>query len=75
MPYPVFTLKHNPEKTDPNYYKIFLQQHQLSTDDVIYFENNLEAVESARSTGIITHHYDPTLKDLESLKIFLDENL
>ena len=25
MPYEVFTLKHNPEKTDPKYYKIMLE--------------------------------------------------
>ncbi|MDR0282560.1 MAG: hypothetical protein LBI53_04615 [Candidatus Peribacteria bacterium] len=27
MPYSVFTLKHNPEKTDPTYYTTFLKTY------------------------------------------------
>jgi FMN phosphatase YigB (HAD superfamily) len=75
MPYSVFTLKHNPEKTDPTYYTTFLKTYWLQPEEVIYFENKLKAVESARSIGITTHHYDPQLKDIKSLKNFLDENL
>ena len=30
MPYEVFTLKHNPEKTDPKYYETMLQHFGLS---------------------------------------------
>lgn len=74
-PYKVFTLKHNPEKTDPEYYKILLTSHDLSCDDVIYFEHNPDAVKSAESVGIKTHFYDHTKQDLEALKEFLDTNL
>ena len=52
MPYEVFTLKHNPEKTDPNYYEIMLKIFELNPDDVVYFEHNPEAVKSAQSVGI-----------------------
>ena len=38
MPYEVFTLKHNPEKTHPEYYKKMLEYFGLTKDDVIYFE-------------------------------------
>lgn len=75
MPYEVFTLKHNPEKTDPKYYEMMLKHFGLSKDNVAYFEHNENAVKSAQSVGIKTHHYDPDRKDLEALKNFLTENL
>ena len=75
MPYEVFTLKHNPEKTNPKYYEIMLEHFDLSKDDVIYFEHNSEAVKSAQSVGITTYYYDNDIRDLESLKKFLDKNL
>mgnify|MGYP001568728211 FL=1 len=75
MPYEVFTLKHNPEKTDPKYYETMLEHFGLSKDDVIYFEHNKNAVKSAESVGIKSYHYDPEKKDLEALKNFLTDNL
>lgn len=73
--YPVFTLKHNPEKTDPSYYKKMLEKFGLQAQDVIYFEHSQEAVESAKSVGINTYFYDHTKQDLDGLKAFLDDNL
>jgi len=75
MPYEVFTLRHNPEKTDPEYYKALLDKFSLNKDEVIYFEHSIEAVKSAQSIGINSYYYDNNKKDLESLKNFLDENL
>ena len=75
MPWEVFTLKHNPEKTNPEYYKIMLRKLSLNTEDVIYFEHNPGAVKSAQSVGITTFYYDNDKKDLTALKQFLDENL
>ena len=75
MPYEVFTLKHNPEKTDPKYFDIMLQHFSLSKDGVVYFEHNPEAVKSAESVGIKSYYYDPEMKDLQALKKFLDQNL
>ncbi len=75
MPYEVFTLKHDPNKTDPEYYKTFLDEYSLDPSDVIYFEHSQEAVESAKSLGIATFFYDPNNKDLSALKEFLDSNL
>jgi HAD superfamily hydrolase (TIGR01509 family) len=75
MPYEVFTLKHNPEKTDPGYYETMLKHFGLRKDDVIYFEHNPEAVKSAQSLGITSYYYDNSKKDLEALKAFLDKNL
>ena len=75
MPYEIFTLKHNPEKTDREYYEKMLENFGLDKDDVLYFEHNEDAVKSARSVGIRTYHYDKDKKDLKELRKFLDENL
>ena len=74
-PYEFFTLKHNPDKIDPEYFKILLEKFSLNKNEVIYFEHNIYAVKSAQSIGINAYFYDENKKDLESLKKFLDENL
>lgn len=74
-PYEVFTLKHNPEKTDPTYFKILLEKFSLTPDDVVYFEHNPEAVKSAESLGITSYFYDHTKEDIPSLKKFIDSNI
>jgi len=75
MPYEFFTLKHNPEKTDPKYYETMLSYFGFSKDDVVCFEHNPDAVKSAQSVGIVTHYYNNDKKDLKSLKNFLGKNL
>ena len=75
VPYEVFTLKHNPEKTDPKYFRFLLDKYGLTVNDVVYFEHNRDAVESARSLGINTYFYDHTKENMVSLKQFLDQNL
>lgn len=75
MPYEVFTLKHNPNKVDPKYYEILLEDIGLSNDDVVYFEHDLEAVKSAQSVGVKTFFYDSDKKDLAGLRQFLKENV
>lgn len=74
-PYEVFTLKHNPEKTDPKYFKILFEKYGLKAEDVVYFEHNKEAAKTAESVGITTYFYDHTKEDMNALKQFLDENL
>ncbi len=73
MPYEVFTLQHNPEKSNPEYFDIFLHKNNLTAKDVIYFEHDLAAINSANSVGINTHHYDESKQDLHALKNFLDQ--
>lgn len=75
MPYEVFTLKHNPEKTDPAYFHTLLTHLGLSADDAVYFEHNPDAVKSAQSAGVVSYHYDPEKHDLTALKSFLDANI
>src|SRR3972149_909018 len=75
MPYEVFTLKHDPEKTDPKYYETMLAHFGLSAAGVVYFEHNPEAVKRAASIGIKSYYYDHKKKDLVALRAFLDENL
>ena len=75
IPYELFTLKHDPEKTDPKYFEILLEKYDLKPADVIYFEHNPDAVKSAESVGIVSYFYDENKKDLVGLKNFLDKNL
>lgn len=75
MPYEVFTLQHNPEKTDPKYYESMLKHFNLTKEDVLYFEYSQEAVKSAQSVGVNTYFYDNDKKDLIGLKEFLNKNL
>ncbi len=75
VPYEVFTLKHNPEKTAPEYFKILLEKYSLKPEDVVYFEHNAEAAKTAESIGITTYFYDHTKEDMEALKQFLDKVL
>lgn len=75
MPYEVFTLKHNPEKTDPKYYEAMLLHFGLSKEEVVYFEHNMAAVSSAEKAGIKTYYYNPEKKDLVALKNFLKGNV
>jgi len=75
MPWEVFTLKHDPEKTNPLYFKKLLEHYELKENEVVYFEHNPDAVKSAKSVGIISYYYDENKKDLEGLKKFLDNNL
>lgn len=75
MPYPVFTLKHDPEKTNPKYFEILLNKYKLQTNDVVYFEHNPEAAKTAEAVGIKTYFYDHTKQDIDALKTFLDNNL
>jgi len=75
LPYELYTLKHNPDKTDPKYFESMLENFKLKPKDVIYFEHNLDAVRSAQSKGITSHHYDSEKRDLVALKLFLDKEL
>lgn len=74
MPYPVFSLAHNPNKTDSDYFVKMLQHFNLKTEEVVYFEHNPDAVASAKSIGITTFHYNK-LENLDNLTIFLNSNL
>lgn len=73
--YELFSLSHNPNKTDPLYYKKMLEHFNLSPHDVLYFEHNEAAVKSARSLKINTFHYNPEKRDLKALKHFIDMNI
>lgn len=75
MPYKVFTLKHNPEKTDPKYYETMLKYFDLDINSVICFEHSQNAVNSARSVGIATYFYDNGKRDVMALREFLIKNL
>ncbi|MBT4941666.1 MAG: HAD-IA family hydrolase [Candidatus Magasanikbacteria bacterium] len=74
-PYEVFTLKHDPEKSDPAYYTTMLKHFDLAPEDVVYVEHNEVAVESARSVGITTFHYDALKRDVGDVGVFLEKHI
>ena len=75
VPYEIFTLKHDPEKTDLEYYRKMLAEYQLAAEDTIYFEHDAEAVSSAESVGIKTHFWDKDERRLKGLEQFLKSSL
>ena len=75
VPYDVFTLKHDPEKTDPKYFEILLGEYSLAKNDVVYFEHDPEAAKTAEAFGIKTYFYDSAKQDVSALKEFLISNL
>ncbi len=75
LPYPVFTMKHNPDKPDSAYFKTMLMHFTLQPENCVYFEHNRDAVESAQSVGITSYHFDHKERNVEALKTFLDSNL
>ena len=75
MPYEVFTLKHDPEKTDSAYYKTMLKHFNLMPEEVIYFEHNPNAAASAESVGIKTYVWNPATLPLEDLRTFLRDSV
>lgn len=50
-----------------------LEYFNLKVEDVVYFEHNPKAVESAESIGVKTYFYDNDVKNLVGLKGFLDK--
>ena len=68
-------MKHDPEKTDSKYFQVLMQKYDLKPEDIVYFEHNKDAVESAMSLGINSFYYDPTHKNLDKLKTFLDSSV
>lgn len=75
LPYEVFTLKHNPDKTNPEYFRKMLSHFNLKPEGVIYFEHSNDAVKSAQSVGITSYYYDKEKRDMKTLKAFIDQNL
>ncbi len=67
----IFSLKGNPEKTSPEYFKEFLKKHKLQPEDIIYFDHKEENIKSAKSIGIISELY----KNNKEAKEFVENNL
>ena len=74
MPYPVFSLAHNPNKTNSSYFEQLLSNYSLTNTEAVYFEHNEEASKAAQSLNIKTLWLKKGGSLIE-LKQFLDNNL
>lgn len=75
MPYPVFSLAHKPDKVDPVYFWNLIEKFWLNSRNIVYFEHNIDAVNSAKMLGIETFHYQKWEDNISELKIFFEKNL
>ena len=71
MPYNVFSLSHNPEKTDLKYFETLCEKYQLNPNDLLYIEHNKESYNTAILFGIKSFLYEG---DNISVKDFLIKN-
>jgi FMN phosphatase YigB (HAD superfamily) len=49
LPYDMYSMEHEPDKTDELYFKSLLEKFNLQAQEVVYFEHNLESVAAASS--------------------------
>ena len=75
LPFPLYTMNHHPDKTDPYYFESLLKDYELQAEDTIYFEHNADAVASAASVGIKAYWFDKSERDLDKLREFIKTSL
>lgn len=75
LPYPLYSMNHHPDKTDPYYFECLLNAYDLKSEDTLYFEHNADAVASAASVGVKAYWFDKDLRDLNKLRHFLEASL
>lgn len=75
LPYPLFTQHFSPLKTESQYFYNLFSEYDLQSSQVIYFEHDLKAVNTASSLGIVSYHYDYEKRDLVALEKFLQDNI
>lgn len=75
LPYPIFTLKHNPNKDNPHYFKTLLEKYNLIAENCLYFDHNQNAISSAESIGINSLLFEYNKTSIQVLQDFLDNRL
>ena len=75
LPYKVFSLKHNPDKSEVSYYKIMFKTLELKAEETIYFDHNIIAVNNAQKVGIKSMLYVDDSSSLINLERFIKQNL
>jgi HAD superfamily hydrolase (TIGR01509 family) len=75
LPYPLYSMNHHPDKTDPYYFECLLKAYDLKAEDTLYFEHNADAVASSASAGITAYWFNKNNRDLDKLRQFLESSL
>jgi leucyl-tRNA synthetase len=68
----VFSLKFEPEKTDPEYYKTVVKEFNLDLNNTIYFDHSLANLESAKVSKINCFQYLSNKQTIELVDDFLN---
>ena len=71
MPYSVFSLSHNPEKTNKLYFDILCNEKKLKKEELLYIEHNIVSVETAKTFGIKSILFNENYLEIEE---FLNQN-
>jgi len=74
MPYPIFSLSHNPNKDNSEYFNQLLTKYNLTPSNLVYFEHNIGAYSAAKSIGITSLHFQKN-EEIGLLKNFLKNHL
>ena len=71
MPYSVFSLSHNPEKTNTLYFDILCNEKKLKKEELLYIEHNIDSFETAKIFGIKSILFKENYLEIEE---FLNQN-
>ena len=71
MPYSVFSLSHNPEKTNKLYFDRLCNEQKLKKEELLYIEHNIVSVETAKTFGIKSILFNENYLEIEE---FLNQN-
>jgi leucyl-tRNA synthetase/ADP-ribose pyrophosphatase YjhB (NUDIX family) len=68
----VFSLRFDPEKTDPKFYETMIKNLSIDTSSTIYFDHNTDNLKSAKSNGIHCFQYTSNQQAISTLKTLFD---
>jgi len=66
----IYTLKNNPDKSNPEYFEKLLNKYNLKPNEIIYFDHSEDNLNSAKKLGIKTELY----KNSKQIQNFIDNN-
>ena len=75
LPYDFFSLEHQPNKSNPKYFKLLIKKFDYNPNSLIYFDHDIAAIDSARSIGITSCYYNSKEKNVFEIQEFIQLNI